>query len=140
MIYSIQWIGPRKYGKNRKTFVPKVLKKISIVFKQRGKWLVIIQVIPGWGYLYYHPENITHKVCYVLTNNVNLKGLFDRYMCVWQRSAFSCPSISLLFFSLNYVCTILKLISYRKIFLTIYNMTGPVSIYFLSKQFQIYVL
>ena len=44
--------------------------------KLNGPWLwwVIIKALPGWWYLYYHPANVTHQLCGVLTNNLILNG------------------------------------------------------------------
>ena len=35
---------------------------------------VIMQVLPCWGYLYYHAANMNHQLCSVLTNNRYFKG------------------------------------------------------------------
>ena len=81
------------------------------------------------------------------------RRLFDRYMCVWQHSADLYPSTSVLkrficfaqlcekkryskvviFLWPNSLYTRLKVIPYRKIFPTIYNMPGLLSIYLLTK-------
>ena len=113
---------------------------------------VIIQVIPGWWYLYYHPANINHQLCRVLANNLNLKYpiwqiyvrmmkqscFMHRHLCFkeiffwtrWKKGLKICSY----FHGLIHCRTTLKLIPYRMIFLNTYNMPGSVPIYFLSKQ------
>ena len=66
---------------------------------------VIIQVLPGWLYLYYYPADINHRLCSVLTNNMNLKGPTS-CMCVALYNAPSFTSISvckILIFFLIYI-------------------------------------
>ena len=92
--------------------------------------------------------NFIGQLSLILTNNLNLKApTCDRYMfthlhfcfskiggvfwTLWGKYAFS--FFFHIFMNRFIVYYISKLTSYRKIFATIYNMPGPVSIYILQK-------
>ena len=115
---------------------------------------MIIQVLPGCWYLNYNTTNRTKPVtpC-LLTNNLDLKGLiWQLYVCMTTQCCFM--TLHLCFkkidifswtlwkkvfqmfhmFRPNSWYTILQLIPYRKIFLTIYNTPGPISIYILTNK------